>query len=476
MPQVKSLAPSPVPSFSNPITKTCTLATDLTITAPTPSSPFLSQTQECPQQEAPIQSTAATATSQTTAAANAVPLTLPNIPMLPLALPQLPISHIPFSMDLPLLPSVVMQSVAQNQSLSLSPCPLSPGLLAHTFPQTQTTDLLRGETHRGRRSSRTRFTERQLETLQGVFEATPYPREEEYDSLSALLSLPNRIIVVWFQNARQRKNGCSKIDDVDNSCGDEAQGESQNENSMDLTYEYYTNPDSPVLDSSSHCIESEHLTDNGEPTPVMSKQENTQEDTTYSQANKSLAHVQIKNEISDAEIQRKEIVQAMKTASSPQLEPNLQPESTPERLQPHSSSSSSSSQKTVPAIASTAHSSQGQTCIPPSDPAVEKPVDTSPSLPAYPCDEGSSMADQGSPSPEGSGGPSSDWGETQSLQQHQHQQQRQRTQMSHFQVLQLRDFYRSHRTPNRHECETLGQELGLPHRVVQVNVSNIHKC
>uniref|UniRef100_A0A3B5Q0E9 Homeobox domain-containing protein n=1 Tax=Xiphophorus maculatus TaxID=8083 RepID=A0A3B5Q0E9_XIPMA len=54
------------------------------------------------------------------------------------------------------------------------------------------------------RSSRTRFTEQQLETLQGVFEATPYPREEEYDRLSALLSLPNRVIVVWFQNARQR--------------------------------------------------------------------------------------------------------------------------------------------------------------------------------------------------------------------------------------------------------------------------------
>lgn len=92
----------------------------------------------------------------------------------------------------------------------------------------------------------------------------------------------------------------------------------------------------------------------------------------------------------------------------------------------------------------------------------------------YPCEEGSSIADQGSPSPEGSGGPSSDWGETQTLQHH-HQQQRQRTQMSHYQVLQLRDFYRSHRTPKRHECEALGQELGLPHRVVQVHVSNIHK-
>lgn len=87
----------------------------------------------------------------------------------------------------------------------------------------------------------------------------------------------------------------------------------------------------------------------------------------------------------------------------------------------------------------------------------------------YPCEEGPSMADQASPSPEGSQGPSSDWGETQTLQHHHHQQQRQRTQMSHLQVLQLRDFYRTHRTPNRHECEALGQELGLPHRVVQVN-------
>lgn len=93
----------------------------------------------------------------------------------------------------------------------------------------------------------------------------------------------------------------------------------------------------------------------------------------------------------------------------------------------------------------------------------------------YPYEEGPSAADQASPSPEGSGGPSSDWGETQTLQQHHHQQQRQRTQMSHFQVLQLRDFYKSHRTPNRHECEALGQELGLPHRVVQVNILNIYK-
>lgn len=89
-----------------------------------------------------------------------------------------------------------------------------------------------------------------------------------------------------------------------------------------------------------------------------------------------------------------------------------------------------------------------------------------------PCEDGPSMADQAS----GSGDPSSNWGDTQTPQQHHHQQQRQRTQMSHFQVLQLRDFYRNHRTPNRHECEALGQKLGLPHRVVQVRFKITWKC
>ncbi|XP_053175213.1 zinc finger homeobox protein 3-like [Scomber japonicus] len=732
------------------------------------------------------------------------------------------------------------EEAAQNQPLSLSPSSLSPGLPVNTSPQPQTTDP-----HRGRRSSRTRFTEQQLETLQRVFEATPYPREEEYDRLSALLSLPNRVIVVWFQNARQRarksqdrgtddglegnnqlgnahrhRNGDYKNDgdNEDNSCGDEGQCDSQNENSMDLTYEYYTHPESPAIDYSTHCTESEHLTAKGEPAPVMRKQEDK---TISPQANKSPATVQIQNGISNTETQHKEIVQAIQTVSSPQPEVQLKPEGTMERPQPRSSSSS---QKIVPLTPSISDASRGHAHSPPSYPVVEKPNDTSPSLPSapesersdiqhlevtsgpstetqpqsqlqpqtqaqfqcslcpmslpsfqlwqehqtrhllaaqsqvqllhsgfadrtmpymmlhsnhtlmasqmlsgamsqmhpnpahtmishlnsiqikntlsdhssnnlnslsqssltpmkqsskvlsetsfegqrcgreveeehrrdkrqrttitpeqlevlyqrysldsnptrgvlegiardvgltrrvvqvwfqntrarerkgqfrsmgpgssftlglnhlrcpfcralfkvksaldahmrsrhwaeaeragynlsmsngsngqmgmvmssfmdkpgpsiscnpipnpgyiisnkdlavkptvtslssttdlnhpeedddfdeedeeYPCDEGSSMADQGSPGPEGSGGPSFDWGETQTLQQHQHQQQRQRTQMSHFQVLQLRDFYRSHRTPNRHECEALGQELGLPHRVVQVWFQN----
>ncbi|KAF3688885.1 Zinc finger homeobox protein 3 [Channa argus] len=738
------------------------------------------------------------------------------------------------------------EEMAQNQALTLSPCSLSPSLPANTSSQPQSTEFQKGEIHRGRRSSRTRFTEQQLETLQEVFEATPYPREEEYDRLSDLLSLPNRVIVVWFQNARQRarknqdrgtddgfegKNPLDNIqrhrkgrykgdddddddddDDIeDNICRDERQGDSQNENSMDLAYEYYTHPDSPILDSTSHCTEKEHLTAKDEPTSLTRKHEDK---TVSLQSHNNPAPVQTQNGISGADNQHKENLQAIKKGSPPLPESKQQTEITKER----SESDTSPSSQTVPTISYVSQSSQGHAHSPPADPALENASNSSPSLPCapesepsqpllpnansslniktqlqnqlqtqaqfqcslcplslpsfqlwqehqtrhllaaqsqvqllhsgftdrtmpymmlhpnhtlmasqmltgtmsqmhpnathpmishlnsiqvknthsdhssntltslsqtsltpmkqntkllsetssegqkgsrdveeeqrrdkrqrttitpeqlevlyqrysldsnptrgvlesiaqdvgltrrvvqvwfqntrarerkgqfrsmgpgssfslglnhlrcpfcralfkvksaldahmrsrhwaeaeragynmsmtngghgqvvssvinrpgpshssnplpnsgfvignkdlsgpsvttlssttdlnnleedddyeeddeeYPCEEGSSMADQESPSHEGSGGRNSDWSETPTLQQHHHQQQRQRTQMSHFQVLQLRDFYRSHRTPNRHECEALGQELGLPHRVVQVWFQN----
>uniref|UniRef100_A0A3P9CXQ4 Homeobox domain-containing protein n=1 Tax=Maylandia zebra TaxID=106582 RepID=A0A3P9CXQ4_9CICH len=218
------------------------------------------------------------------------------------------------------------EDIAQNQSLALSPCSLSPGFPHNASPQPQTTDLHRGEHHRGRRSSRTRFTEQQLETLQGVFEATPYPREEEYDRLSALLSLPNRVIVVWFQNARQRarKNQDRGTDD---GLEDEGQGDSQNENSMDLTYEYYTQPDSPALDSSTHCTESEHPVAKGEPTPAQKKQEDK---ISSPRTNINAAPDNTEKRISDAEIQLKETIPAMKTGASLLIQSDtlLQPNST----------------------------------------------------------------------------------------------------------------------------------------------------
>lgn len=64
------------------------------------------------------------------------------------------------------------------------------------------------EFYGSKRSSRTRFTDYQLRVLQDFFDANAYPKDDEFEQLSNLLGLPTRVIVVWFQNARQkaRKN------------------------------------------------------------------------------------------------------------------------------------------------------------------------------------------------------------------------------------------------------------------------------
>ncbi|XP_019518603.1 PREDICTED: zinc finger homeobox protein 2 isoform X2 [Hipposideros armiger] len=60
----------------------------------------------------------------------------------------------------------------------------------------------------GRRFSRTKFTEFQTQALQAFFETSAYPKDGEVERLASLLGLASRVVVVWFQNARQkaRKN------------------------------------------------------------------------------------------------------------------------------------------------------------------------------------------------------------------------------------------------------------------------------
>ncbi|XP_017321883.1 zinc finger homeobox protein 3 isoform X2 [Ictalurus punctatus] len=65
-------------------------------------------------------------------------------------------------------------------------------------------ELPRPEFSGGRRSSRTRFNDYQLRVLQDFFDANAYPKDDEFEQLSNLLNLPTRVIVVWFQNARQK--------------------------------------------------------------------------------------------------------------------------------------------------------------------------------------------------------------------------------------------------------------------------------
>ena len=56
----------------------------------------------------------------------------------------------------------------------------------------------------GRRANRTRFTDVQLRTLQQFFDKQAYPKDDDLEMLSKKLNLSPRVIVVWFQNARQK--------------------------------------------------------------------------------------------------------------------------------------------------------------------------------------------------------------------------------------------------------------------------------
>ncbi|TMW47502.1 hypothetical protein DOY81_007416, partial [Sarcophaga bullata] len=60
-------------------------------------------------------------------------------------------------------------------------------------------------TSSGKRANRTRFTDYQIKVLQEFFENNSYPKDSDLEYLSKLLLLSPRVIVVWFQNARQKQ-------------------------------------------------------------------------------------------------------------------------------------------------------------------------------------------------------------------------------------------------------------------------------
>ncbi|KAL7977730.1 hypothetical protein Chor_009679 [Crotalus horridus] len=83
-------------------------------------------------------------------------------------------------------------------------------------------ELPRGSFPATRRFSRTKFTEFQSQALQSFFESSAYPKDGEVERLSALLGLPNRVIVVWFQNARQKARKSSGNEASMGNCGNTA--------------------------------------------------------------------------------------------------------------------------------------------------------------------------------------------------------------------------------------------------------------
>ncbi|CDQ93831.1 unnamed protein product [Oncorhynchus mykiss] len=88
-----------------------------------------------------------------------------------------------------------------------------------SLPQKYSTlEYYRTDATMNKRSSRTRFTDYQLRVLQDFFDTNAYPKDDEIEQLSTVLNLPSRVIVVWFQNARQkaRKSYENQADAKDN--------------------------------------------------------------------------------------------------------------------------------------------------------------------------------------------------------------------------------------------------------------------
>ena len=51
---------------------------------------------------------------------------------------------------------------------------------------------------------KTKFTDHQVRELQDFFEENAYPNDDDLEHLAVVLGLTQRVVIVWFQNARQK--------------------------------------------------------------------------------------------------------------------------------------------------------------------------------------------------------------------------------------------------------------------------------
>ena len=91
--------------------------------------------------------------------------------------------------------SQMLHNLAANSSTSE---PSSPGSGQRLSPGQDLSGI------HGKRANRTRFSDYQVKVLQEFFEKNAYPKDDDLEYLSKLLNLTPRVIVVWFQNARQK--------------------------------------------------------------------------------------------------------------------------------------------------------------------------------------------------------------------------------------------------------------------------------
>ncbi|TKR94300.1 hypothetical protein L596_008599 [Steinernema carpocapsae] len=96
--------------------------------------------------------------------------------------------------------------VAANAASNISTTQQNPftAFLNHNTEEKPTPQVSAANSVTGRRANRTRFTDFQLRTLQQFFDKQAYPKDDDLELLSRRLQLSPRVIVVWFQNARQK--------------------------------------------------------------------------------------------------------------------------------------------------------------------------------------------------------------------------------------------------------------------------------
>ena len=92
--------------------------------------------------------------------------------------------------------SQMLHNLAANNSNISEPS--SPGSMQRLSPGQDMNSI------HGKRANRTRFSDYQVKVLQEFFEKNAYPKDDDLEYLSKLLGITPRVIVVWFQNARQK--------------------------------------------------------------------------------------------------------------------------------------------------------------------------------------------------------------------------------------------------------------------------------
>ena len=114
-------------------------------------------------------------------------------------LPNYPAAPLPFGQSSePNSFSKMLHNLATNSNMNEYSEPSSPQGAQHRLSPGQDLSI------HGKRANRTRFSDYQVKVLQEFFEKNAYPKDDDLEYLSKLLGLTPRVIVVWFQNARQK--------------------------------------------------------------------------------------------------------------------------------------------------------------------------------------------------------------------------------------------------------------------------------